>query len=46
MLRGNLSSRPFYNEGLASSVIAVVAILAVALSAFSFAEAGNSMQLI
>ena len=31
MLRGNLSSRPFYNEGMVTSAIAFVAILAVAV---------------
>ena len=34
MLRGNLSSRPFYNEALVSVAIALVAALAVALTAF------------
>jgi hypothetical protein len=35
MLRGNLSSRPFYNERLVSLVIALVAVAAVALAAFN-----------
>ncbi len=35
MLRGNLSSRPFYNERLVSVAIALVAVGAVALAAFN-----------
>jgi hypothetical protein len=35
MLRGNLSSRPFYNEGLVSAALVVVALLALALTAFN-----------
>ena len=35
MLRGNLSSRPFYNERLVSAIIVVVAVLAVGLAAFN-----------
>jgi hypothetical protein len=35
MLRGNLASRPFYNERLVSAVLAAVAVLALALSAFN-----------
>jgi hypothetical protein len=35
MLRGNLSSRPFYNERLVSAAIAALAVFAIALAAFS-----------
>lgn len=35
MLRGNLSSRPFYNERLVSAGLALVAIAALALTAFN-----------
>jgi hypothetical protein len=35
MLRGNLSSRPFYNERLVSAAFVVVAALALALTAFN-----------
>lgn len=35
MLRGNLSSRPFYNERLVSLAIGLIAVLAVALTAFN-----------
>jgi hypothetical protein len=35
MLRGNLSSRPFYNERLVSLVIGLVALAAVGLAAFN-----------
>ena len=35
MLRGNLSSRPFYNEGLVSAALVGVAVLALALTAFN-----------
>jgi hypothetical protein len=35
MLRGNLSSRPFYNEQLVSAGLAVVGMLALALTAFN-----------
>lgn len=34
MLKGNLSSRPFYNERLVSAGIALVALVAVAFAAF------------
>ena len=34
MLRANLSSRPFYNERLVSAGIAVVALVAIALTGF------------
>jgi hypothetical protein len=35
MLRGNLSSRPFYNERLVSLVLLLVAVAALALTAFN-----------
>jgi hypothetical protein len=35
MLTGNLSSRPFYNERLVSLALAVVGLIAVALTAFN-----------
>jgi hypothetical protein len=35
MLRGNLSTRPFYNERLATAVISLVAILALMLTGFN-----------
>jgi hypothetical protein len=35
MLRGNLATRPFYNERLVALVLVLVAILAVALSVFN-----------
>ena len=35
MLRGNLSSRPFYNERLVSLVLVVVAVIAVGLTVFN-----------
>jgi len=35
MLRGNLSSRPFYNEQLVSAGLAAVGLLAVALTGFN-----------
>jgi hypothetical protein len=35
MLRGNLSSRPFYNERLASAAIALIGAVAIALTAFN-----------
>ena len=35
MLRGNLSSRPFYNERLASLTLALIAAVALALTAFN-----------
>lgn len=35
MLKGNLSSRPFYNERLVTAVIALVALVALALTAFN-----------
>jgi hypothetical protein len=35
VLRGNLSSRPFYNERLVSVAIGLIAALAVALTAFN-----------
>jgi hypothetical protein len=38
MLRGNLSSRPFYNERLVSAGIAVVAVLAIVLAAVGVRE--------
>ncbi len=38
MLRGNLASRPFYNERLVTAVLTLVAVLAVALTAFNVSE--------
>ena len=38
MLRTNLSTRPFYNERAVSGVIAVVALLTAALTAFNAAQ--------
>ncbi len=38
MLRGNLSSRPFYNERLVSAAIAVIAVLAAAVLAVNVYE--------
>jgi len=35
MLKGNLATRPFYNDSLATLVIAVVAVLAVALTGYN-----------
>jgi hypothetical protein len=35
MLRGNLSSRPFYNERLVSAALVLVAVLALVLTAFN-----------
>ena len=35
MLRGNLSSRPFYNERLVSLGIGLIAAVAVALTVFN-----------
>ena len=35
MLGGNLSSRPFYNERLVSAALVLVAVLALALTAFN-----------
>jgi hypothetical protein len=35
MLRGNLSTRPFYNERLATAVISLVACLALVLTGFN-----------
>lgn len=35
MLRGNLASRPFYNERLVSAGLAIVAVLALALTVFN-----------
>lgn len=38
MLRGNLSTRPFYNERLVSFVIALVGIVVLALTAFNLSQ--------
>jgi hypothetical protein len=38
MLRGNLSSRPFYNEGLVSAALVVIGVVALALTAFNASE--------
>jgi hypothetical protein len=38
MLRGNLSSRPFYNERLVTLAIGVVALAALALAAFNVSQ--------
>ena len=35
MLKGNLSSRPFYNERLVSAALVLIAALALALTAFN-----------
>ena len=38
MLRGNLSTRPFYNERLVTIAMALVALVALALAAFNVSE--------
>lgn len=38
MLRGNLSSRPFYNERIVTLVIGIVALAALALAAFNVSQ--------
>lgn len=35
MLRGNLATRPFYNERLVSAVLVILALVAVALTAYN-----------
>jgi hypothetical protein len=40
MLKGNLSTRPFYNEKVVSLVLGLVALVAIALTVF------NTLQLI
>jgi hypothetical protein len=38
MLRGNLSTRPFYNEGIVSLILAVVGVAGLALAAYNATE--------
>jgi len=38
MLRGNLSTRPFYNERLVSLVLGLIAVVALALAAFNLTQ--------
>src|SRR5437899_4193402 len=38
MLRGNLSSRPFYNERVVALVLALIAVIGLALTAFNVWE--------
>jgi hypothetical protein len=44
MLKGNLSTRPFYNEGLVNLLIAVAAIGGVALTIFNVTRATELSQ--
>jgi len=38
MLRGNLSTRPFYNESIVTLVLALAALVAIGLAAFNVSE--------
>jgi len=39
MLKGNLSTRPFYNEGLVNALLAIAAVAGVALTVFNVTRA-------